>query len=115
MICKNFNIKWHSLAPEMQDEILESVKPLLLEKYQFEGEEALKKEWNDPKPMTWKEAYVRVMAIDHDVWRSYEINGNTNGVGLQSPDWNGIFEEHLENEALKVCSKQVQLVLEIKV
>ena len=64
----HFKISFEDLNVEKQDEIIEEVRPGLQEMAEKSGKELLKREWHEPMPQTWQEAYVRLMAYNHISW-----------------------------------------------
>ena len=66
----HFNIQFDDLDIMKQEEIIAELTPSLQAAAEAEGREFLKKEWHDPKPQTWQEAYCREYAIEYILWQT---------------------------------------------
>lgn len=62
-----FEITFGDLSYEKQQDLIETVSQYLLENWKLCGEELLGREWHEPKPKTWEEAYMRdIKSYDDD-------------------------------------------------
>lgn len=75
----HFNIKFEDLGFEKQEAIIKALKPRLQAAAKIEGEEFLARDWNEPKPKTWQEAYVRTYDLDRHMWEGY-VNGKASEI-----------------------------------
>lgn len=77
-----------------QDAMIEQVKLSLMDLYKQDGEKAMARDWHDPKPQTWQEAFVRENSIDYISWEDYEGGDNSD-----IPNWNYLVENYAEEKA----------------
>ena len=89
---------WSEIDSDAKEAMIERVKEEMIEAYKTEGEVLLKKEWYDPKPKTWQEAYCRTYAIEWQMWSDYEKNVPDAEVPSQS-DWEYYLTQGLEKKA----------------
>ena len=108
-----FEVEWNDLDTSKQEEILESCVESLMEAYQEEGEEYLKREWHDPKPQSWQEAYCRVSAVEWQMYNDYE-HGKQDAEVPTLDDWKYWIEQEIREKAEIACYKSMHH-LEIEV
>ena len=113
------SLTWGDLTYEAQQSAIETIKESLLENAETEGKEFLAREWHDPKPKTWQEAYVRTMAIKHIFWDDYENqeaylkNHWNKKEDIEIPteqNWVDWLDEWAEDEAENRLSKAIKYV-----
>jgi hypothetical protein len=92
----HFNIIFEDLTFERQEEIIKALLPRLQAEAETEGKEFLKREWHDPKPTTWQEAYVRSYDIEYESWQDEVNNGK---IVTPSFIWESYQEAHVEEIA----------------
>jgi len=97
-----FEISFNDLTSEMQEEMIESTMQSLFEEVQIEGEALFTKEWNNPQPVTWQEAWVRYNAVDYIMWDGYE-KGDPEADVPKAEEWNDWLQDHLREIAEKAC------------
>lgn len=107
----HFNIKFSDLNHEAQEAIIAEIVAQLTPTAKTEGEEFLKREWHDPKPKTWQEAYCRVNALEWILWQDYE-----KGTGPEVPPfmWETWQEEHTRHMA-QVKAVAAFMITEVEV
>ena len=108
-----FSVEWSDLKEETQESILESTLETLRELAQEEGEQILKRDWHEPKPKTWQEAYCREYAIEWEWWTDYEHQTEDAEIPTES-QWDDWVTDHLTEIAEKECYKSMHH-LEIEV
>lgn len=101
---RNFSVEWNDLKPESQESILESCIEALTALYQQDGEQSLKKTWNNPQPKSWQEAYCRESAIEWRMWSDYE-KGVVDAEEPSQEDWEDWVNEEIREKAEKACYK----------
>lgn len=94
---KYFNVQFEDLSFVKQEEIINDLIPKVKAIAEVEGKEFLKREWHDPKPQSWQEAYCRVYAIEYHNWQEYE----TEGVEVPQFMWETWQEESARHVAYK--------------
>lgn len=99
---RSFEVSWNDLKEDAQEAILESCIESLTEEYQKEGEEFLKKEWHEPKPKTWQEAYCREYAIEWQYWSDYE-KGKLDAEEPTEAEWADWVNEEIRDKAETAC------------
>lgn len=102
----NYSIYFNNLETGKQEEIINEYVRELLNNYQIEGEEFLKRGWNEPKPKTWQEAYIRTYDIEWRLWETAE--------DMNVADWNGILDDYARTNALDKLLAQV-MTLEVNI
>ena len=108
-MARYFSLDWTDLTFEKQQELISEIKAELIKTWAEEGQKFLQREWYDPKPKTWKEAYVRMYYLDSSLWEDW-----IDGKDEKEPDWDYILEEAAEKEAEDRCSKAIrQIEIEI--
>lgn len=98
---KHFNIKFEDLTFEKQDEIIKELLPTLQAEAEKEGKEFLARDWHDPKPTTWQEAYVREYAIEYRQWQDEVTAGK-----IVTPAF--MFESYQEDHVAEIARKKAQ-------
>ena len=93
---KHFNIRFEDLKDSKQAEIIETLIPELQAAAEVEGKEFLAREWHDPKPQCWQEAYVRIYAIERELWQEEVDAGKIITPGFM---WETYQERHVEELA----------------
>lgn len=88
-------IGWNEITSSGQDELIEQIKPYLIDKYREDGKRYLTQDWYDPQPQDWKEAFIRMNGIESIMWAGYE-----EGDEGEQPDFDGIFDDYLEEQAV---------------
>lgn len=112
---RNFNVMFSDLSFEKQEDILESLIDGLREDAETEGKEFLKRSWNDPKPKTWQEAYVRTYSISAIMWSDYEAQ-EPDATTPTDADWATYVEDHLREQAELAAHKAMKhLEVEIEI
>jgi hypothetical protein len=93
----HFNIRFEDLTDAKQEAIIDALTPALQAAAEVEGKELLARPWNNPKPQTWQEAYVRTYTIDYDLWKDYEAGKDP----TRDPDfvWETRQEEYVRHMA----------------
>lgn len=104
---RHFEISFNDLSEEFQESMVQSCLDSLLEAAKQEGETALARDWHDPKPKTWQEAYVRESAIDHTYWQAYERQED-GAETSEEIDWQYHLEEHFRKIAETACYRGVK-------
>lgn len=99
-------ISWDNLNAETQEKILKEVVETLTIDAERDGKEQLKKDWYNPQPRTWQEAYIRSYAIQWRLWDSYEKR-QPDAETPKSEDWQYWLEEHLTEEATKAVVRAI--------
>lgn len=90
-----FSISASDLDTRTYDSIVNDVREGLLEDYQKEGEKLLSREWNDPQPETWQEAFMRDITNDEG-------------------DWEEMVEDHAQENAERAVDKSsMELAVEL--
>lgn len=102
-----FEIRWNDISEETREEIIDSCLESLMETVQEEGEKLLQKEWNDPQPQSWQEAWVRYDGVQHIFWDEYEKGVEGAEVPSQE-DWVYWLEEHLRDYVENKCFEAVR-------
>lgn len=94
---QHFNIRFEDLIEEKRESIITALTPALQAAAEVEGKEFLTRPWNNPKPQTWQEAYVRTYAIDAPAWETYESGDDP----VRDPDfiWETRQEDHVRHLA----------------
>lgn len=92
------SVNFGDLDFEAKEALIDQVKSSLLDKAEEDGKEELAREWHNPKPKTWQEAYVRAMAIDHIMWEQYE-DGDKDAEEPKQEEWEYWLDEHLIEQA----------------
>lgn len=110
---RTFEISWNDFTSDAQDTILDSCIERLTDAYQSEGEEYLKREWHDPKPQSWQEAYCRTFATEWELWTDYE-KGKEDAEVPKLEDWKEWIDEEIREKAEQACYKSMHH-LEIEV
>ena len=91
-------LDFNDLSNEYKSNMGEIVARELMETYKVEGNEFLKRQWHDPAPKTWQEAFVREMAISHIMWDEY-TNGDDGAIQPTSNDWNEWLTDYALDQA----------------
>lgn len=99
-----FNVPFSDLKEEAQEVIINCLLITLKEAAEVDGKKFLSTEWNDPKPTTWQEAYIRYFAIESIMWEDYERHYGDPILGdeVEKPsdeEWAEWLEEHLREIA----------------
>jgi hypothetical protein len=105
----HFNIQYIDLVRSKQDELFNELYPQIEEEVKNEGEEFLNREWHEPKPRSWQEAYVRIYAIESNQWTD-DIENTPQFM------WETWQEEHVverTNTKLDNAFKQLELEIEL--
>lgn len=97
-----FEVEWHDLSDEKREEMIESAFDTLREEAQIEGEALFKKEWHNPQPVTWQEAYCRDNWIESIMWEGYHYQKPEHEVP-KTEDWAYWLEEYLRERAEQKC------------
>ena len=106
-----FEIYFSDLTEDARDEIVRGVYEQLKENYQEEGEEYLAREWHEPKPTSWQEAYCRSMAVDWREWTDWE-----KGEDDVKPNFESILDTFAYQEAERLCTEQIRHIgIEVEV
>ena len=108
-----FGIEWSDLESEKRDYMLELVYGHLLKAAEAEGKQLLEKSWHKPKPKTWQEAWIRMMAIDWQWWSAYEMG---RGERPEDSEWEDMVTTYLNDLAEKRCFQALHhLEVEVEV
>lgn len=114
---RHFEISWSDLNSEAQENMIAETVESMLEACKEEGEQLLKRDWHDPKPKTWQEAYVRSYAINSIMWEDYEnqdayLKNPYNKIeDIEIPresDWADWLNDELEAKAEKACYQAIK-------
>lgn len=109
------SVGFNDLDHEAKEGLIETIKESLFENAEEQGKEELAREWHDPKPKTWQEAYIRAMSIDHIMWEQYE-NGEDDAEEPKPADWEYWLDEHLIEEAEnKLCTAFKYIEVEVEI
>lgn len=102
------------LSHEAKEEMIDVVAQNLLDDAKLEGEDFLKREWHDPQPQTWEEAFVRMYSISGIMWSDYEAGENSERPS--DNDWREWLDESLIEKAenlLYAAFKHMSVEVEI--
>lgn len=108
----HLNIKFEDVTFEKQEELLAEILPKMQQAAEVEGKKFMAREWHDPKPQTWQEAYARVYAIDYQLWSAYEAGKDP----IRDPDF--VWETRQEEHVKQLAEQKIKLAfnnLEIEV
>ena len=117
---RHFSVEWTDLKTEFRDEVIESVIETLMEEAKEEGKKFLKRDWHNPVPKTWEEAYCREYAITTCMWEEYVDYFGDSHIGDEvapppKEDWAYWVHEHLEEEADKLCYEAMHhLIIDVE-
>lgn len=105
-----FELYFKDLNDEKQEEIVNSLKEIIREENKKEGEQIMSRQWHDPKPQDWQEAYVREYAIDYIMWDEYVENFGDSQLSdtVERPNFSEIYEDYLENKAREVAISEIR-------
>lgn len=103
---QHFNIQFEDLTFEKQEEIIAELTPVLQAAAETEGKEFLAREWHDPKPTTWQEAYVRTYEIEYSLWQDEVEAGKIITPGFM---WETYQEGHVDQQARKKAEEAFTL------
>lgn len=94
--CRHVQVSFNELDVLTQESLITTVYESLIEAAEAEGKEFLDRDWHDPKPTTWQEAYAREYAIESIMWQDY-----VDGKDERDPDfvWETRVEEHIRHLA----------------
>jgi hypothetical protein len=87
-------IQFNDLTAEKQEEIIETLKTSLYEEVKAEGEKLLQRDWYDPKPKSWEEAWIRENYVNEIMWGDYERKHKDAEIP-QPHDWREWLDDHL--------------------
>lgn len=110
MSSRFFNVSFTDLKFEAQQEIIDSVKESLLERYKDEcengryGKNFGRKEYKD---MIWQEAFCREYSVDYQLWETEEE--------AKKFDWQYGVEQYAEEEADRKISMSPLARLEVEI
>ena len=96
MTSRYFNVPFSDLSHEAQEAIIDSLCESLQEMAEEEGKEFLGREWHDPKPKTWQEAYCRIYSINYQQWDDEVDEGEITTPPFMWEVWQ---EEHVRQMA----------------
>lgn len=109
---QKFNIQFADLTFEKQEEIVAELTTRLQAEAEVQGKEFLTREWHDPKPTTWQEAFCRIYTIEYQLWQNeVEVDKKVITPGFM---WETYQEAHVEEMARKKAEELFNL-LKVKV
>lgn len=85
---RHFSLTFDDLRFEAQQDWIDEIKKELLVEAEEAGKKFLKKDWYDPKPETWQEAYIRT-------YSNYDKDG--------IEPWIHLLDSYLEKKAEELC------------
>ncbi len=102
----HISIEWSDLSSDKQEEVLELVHAKLHKSAKESGKQLQYKDWHEPRPKSWQEAYCRYNAINSIMWEDYE--GNRTNEKIDSSAWVDWLDEYLRDQAEELAYKALK-------
>lgn len=113
MTSRYFNVPFSDLNFEAQESIIKSLIESLQEEAKVEGRQLLAKDWHDPAPKTWQEAYCRTYAIEHNQWSDYEDGNDVETPAFMWESWQEEHVRHMAREKAELSFKRTEIEVEL--
>lgn len=109
----HLNIKFDDLTVEKQEALIEELTPRFQAEAEAEGKEFLAREWNDPKPQTWQEAYCREYAVEYQMWQDEVNEGKVTTPAFIWETWQEAHVRELIEAKLKLSFNKLEVEVQL--